>query len=394
MVALLLMLSLYAPVFLSISGYSPLRALSGTKLHILSSRSPLKSQTRRYCIDFEATPSDATSRRGSANLADDWKTVESNIISIDHTPFTGKAELITFDAFATLIQPSQSIGKWYREALNDVCDMTIRLPRPQLFSDSFQRIYKKFDTDYPCFGSSTEGMSTEDWWYQVIKQTYLNTQYFSAVDENELDTLMPKLFDLLYHDVFSTKAGWHVKEDVVYTLDKLRSWRDQGAGPKIGVISNFDNRLIKILEDLELNQYLDFIITSQDCQAAKPEKEIFDRAFAAATVTDTTNCYHVGDSEESDVCGAIAAGWHPIRYRESFDEDFPDWLNIDTIEEAQTEQNEEAREAVLKWGRKNVDTGNEWTEIWGLDDILSLFGFPDDDDKLIPTTIVKGIYED
>ena len=49
---------------------------------------------------------------------------------------------------------------------------------------------------------------------------------------------------------------------------------------------------------------------------------------------------------------------------------------------------------MLRWGRKDTETGAEWTELWGLDDILSLFGFPEDPDKQISTVILKGVYED
>ena len=70
-----------------------------------------------------------------------WHTKESTIIPVYRDKFKIRPELITFDAYNTLIEPSQSIGRWYREALNAACDMSIRLPRPILFTNSFNIAY-------------------------------------------------------------------------------------------------------------------------------------------------------------------------------------------------------------------------------------------------------------
>jgi hypothetical protein len=70
-----------------------------------------------------------------------WRTPSTNIIPVKREKFNVRPELITFDAFNTLIEPSQSVGRWYREALNRVCDMRIRLPRPALFTAAFQKAY-------------------------------------------------------------------------------------------------------------------------------------------------------------------------------------------------------------------------------------------------------------
>lgn len=352
----------------------------------VSSRSVLQ------CTDFNLVPIDKKGVRGDSDTS--WKTREGakDIINVDHEPFE-RPELITFDAFDTLIRPSQGVGKWYREALNTVCDMTVRLPRPIFFADSFKREFKWMDEKHPCFGATT-GLTPEQWWFEVIQKTYLGTQYMTAIDAEELDTLMPVLFDLLYQDIFGTKRGWEMKEDAEYTLGKLKAWRDMGNGPKIGIISNFDERLHMILEELSIKDYFDVIVTSQEVKSAKPDKEIFEVAAKAVGVTDTKACYHIGDKETTDVAGALAAGWRPVRFNEDFDEDFPDWTDIETPEQQDDPTHAAEREGVLKWGRRNTVTGLEWTEIWGLDDMLTLFGLPDDEEKLIPVTITKGIYED
>lgn len=102
-------------------------------------------------------------------------------------------------------------------------------------------------SEHPCFGART-GLTSEEWWYRVIEQTYLTTRDIGEVEAEEVRRLMPELFEILYSNVFNSKEGWILKEDVEYTLIKLAEWRDMGAGPKVGVLSNFDDRLHKILK--------------------------------------------------------------------------------------------------------------------------------------------------
>jgi hypothetical protein len=66
-----------------------------------------------------------------------------NIVPVRREMFSVRPKLITFDAMNTLIQPSQSIGRWYREALNIACDMRIRLPQPVYFADAFKKAYSE-----------------------------------------------------------------------------------------------------------------------------------------------------------------------------------------------------------------------------------------------------------
>ena len=99
---------------------------------------------------------------------------------------------------------------------------------------------------HPAYGANS-GITTEEWWFEVVKQTYKTTPDLTQVESDEMDQILPDLAETLYKDIFSSSEGWNVKEDTFYMLDKLTKWRDQGAGPKIGIVSNFDSRLNKIL---------------------------------------------------------------------------------------------------------------------------------------------------
>jgi hypothetical protein len=98
-------------------------------------------------------------------------------------------------------------------------------------------------------------MTSEKWWQEVVLNTYLYTEGLNQLDEGEIRGLMPTVFPLLYKEVFGTKTGWTVKEDVIYTLNKLIAWCDQGSGPKLAVISNFDDRLSNILAGTNVQMF-------------------------------------------------------------------------------------------------------------------------------------------
>lgn len=249
-------------------------------------------------------------------------------------------------------------------------------------------------------------MTSRQWWFEVVKQTYLTTKHLSQVEPEELDELLPKVFDLLYDDVFGTKQGWALKDNVEYTLTKLREWRDKGAGPKIGVIANFDDRLHGILKDLGIHGVFDFVLTSYECRSQKPDPGMFTEAVmrTAGYCQGPAHAYHVGDSIDTDILGANAAGWNGMRLNEWFDEELPDWSETDTPETADAGAARHA--AFQQWGRRDTSrtsTGEEaspgegaleWVEIWSLDDVLKLFGLPDDPNKPIKTTYIRNVLGD
>ncbi len=142
-----------------------------------------------------------------------------------------------------------------------------------------------------------------------------------------------------------------------------------------------------ILRDLGLEKYFDFVITSYDFKQEKPNKDIFNAALKRVKLPNAKGAYHVGYNINNDIMGAISAGFVPLHINEWFDEQFPDWTQVDTVETAQ--QGAENRAEYMKWGRKNMDTGAEWYELWGLDDILTLSGLPQDDSKTIKTTYIR-----
>ena len=94
------------------------------------------------CIGTVAKPApEQTDERYDSDNS--WRTPPSTIVPFVRDKYDVRPEIITFDAVGVLIEPSQSIGRWYREVLNSHCDMRIRLPRPALFTAAFKKSYSE-----------------------------------------------------------------------------------------------------------------------------------------------------------------------------------------------------------------------------------------------------------
>jgi putative hydrolase of the HAD superfamily len=109
------------------------------------------------------------------------------------------------------------------------------------------------------------------------------------------------LFGALYSH-FATAAPWRVFDDVAACLRELKR-----RGLKLGIISNWDDRLRPLLRELQLDNYFDSIVVSGPGGAQKPDPKIFQAA-AAQLKTQPEAILHIGDSASEDVAGARAAG--------------------------------------------------------------------------------------
>ena len=92
----------------------------------------------------------------------------------------------------------------------------------------------------------------------------------------------------------------------------------------MAVVSNFDHRLPKILEALDIYSFFRLIVIPSDLGATKPERSVFERV-SQAFGTPVESLFYVGD-DAKEVLDAIAAlGLRVFDVREIADlEDFPD----------------------------------------------------------------------
>jgi putative hydrolase of the HAD superfamily len=89
----------------------------------------------------------------------------------------------------------------------------------------------------------------------------------------------------------------------------LRALR--AAGFRLVVVSNWDASLHERLQETGLAPLIDGAVASAELGAAKPDGAMFERGLALAGA-DRAGAWHVGDSVDADVEGALAAGIRPV----------------------------------------------------------------------------------
>jgi putative hydrolase of the HAD superfamily len=134
------------------------------------------------------------------------------------------------------------------------------------------------------------------WWRDLVARTFEGVGNFS-----DFDAYFEELFAF-----FADPAHWIRDPEAQTVLAGLKS-RDL----VLGVISNFDHRIYRILDGLDLTRFFDSLTISSEVGYAKPSPEIFRAALARHSLT-PTQAIHVGDSEALDIAGASAAGLRAV----------------------------------------------------------------------------------
>jgi HAD superfamily hydrolase (TIGR01549 family) len=75
----------------------------------------------------------------------------------------------------------------------------------------------------------------------------------------------------------------------------------------LGIITNADQSILQLVEELGLNPFVTTVITSEQARAEKPDPAIFRLAYAQACL-DPAEMVYVGDQYKSDIMGARKAG--------------------------------------------------------------------------------------
>lgn len=154
-------------------------------------------------------------------------------------------------------------------------------------------------------------------------------RFREAAETNELWTTSPERSRRFWHDVytiflrdlgipdgnglvdvvygeFTDIANYALFEDVRPVLERLRA-----AGLALGVVSNFEEWLERLLERLGVRSFFDVRVISGVEGLEKPDPRIFELAMERAGVEPAASVY-VGDNPELDVEPALALGMFPV----------------------------------------------------------------------------------
>ena len=185
---------------------------------------------------------------------------------------------VTFDVGGTLIEPWPSVGHVYA----DVAQSHGYHFAPEELNARFRTAWK----------AKKNFQHSRDDWAALVRATF---------GTPECDKFFPELYER-----FASAKVWRVFDDVRPALLRLKE-----QGIKLGVISNWDERLRPLLDQLNLTSFFDAIAISCEVGHCKPSSEIFREAlrqigFPGAEVL------HVGDNQIEDVEGAKAAGLQSV----------------------------------------------------------------------------------
>ena len=117
----------------------------------------------------------------------------------------------------------------------------------------------------------------------------------------EDETLVQRLFD-----VFSDSGSYKLYDDSLPVLLEL-----QDLGYRLGLISNFEGWLEKLLVELEVGHLFDTTVISSVENLEKPDPAIYELALERAGVAPEDSA-HVGDSPVNDAAPAAGVGIKPV----------------------------------------------------------------------------------
>ncbi|MDE5635394.1 MAG: YjjG family noncanonical pyrimidine nucleotidase [Muribaculaceae bacterium] len=146
--------------------------------------------------------------------------------------------------------------------------------------------------------------------HALISKEYLMSERFRrplAEVGSPMTAEYGRLFDREYLDRLALCTV--LIDGAIELLESLR-----GRGCRIGVLSNgFTEVQYRKIRNSGLEPYVDFVVLSDDIGVNKPDVRIFRHAETVCGA-DATDCIMIGDNPDTDIAGALNAGWQAIYF--------------------------------------------------------------------------------
>lgn len=197
---------------------------------------------------------------------------------------------VLFDAAETLIRPFPSYGAVYARV---TAAFGMRIP-VEFFNQEIPRAFRA--VEWPLKTSSSTEMRL---WQEVTKKVH---------EALPADLPFLEWFGAIYN-AFGAKEAWVSEPGAADTLRALRN-----LGLRTAVVSNWDERLVNVLEGLEMSSLVDRVFVAPQVGWRKPSREIFLHACRELGAAPAESL-HIGDSWSEDVAAARAAGLQALHYK-------------------------------------------------------------------------------
>jgi len=196
---------------------------------------------------------------------------------------------VTFDATGTLFRAPR-LSAIYAEVFRRHGLHAEPEAIAPVFRAVWQELSCRTDGSHDRFSAHPEG--PRGWWGRFIER---------VAELLELPHPSRFLVAELY-DRFGRAGAWELYPDTVPALSTLRR-----AGLRLAVVSNWDDRLERVLDGLGLARFLDAVVYSTAIGYEKPDRRIFEAALDRLDLA-PSEAGHAGDRPREDVEGALAIG--------------------------------------------------------------------------------------
>jgi putative hydrolase of the HAD superfamily len=193
-------------------------------------------------------------------------------------------QAVVFDAADTLFTTRGAVGEIYASVARDFGS---KAPA-EVIHAAFLRQFR-----------GAGPLSTEHqkaWWKDVVHRVFSEVGMVKEFD---------RFFDQVY-DKFRDSQSWVLFPETSEVLGELK-----GRGLKLGVLSNFDDRIYSVMRSLDILSFFDSVIISSETGFCKPDVRIFEAA-ANALQTSANHILFVGDSLTDDVEAGLRAGLQAV----------------------------------------------------------------------------------
>jgi len=200
---------------------------------------------------------------------------------------------VVFDAVGTLLVPSEGVGETYARLARA---HGVALP-PGRLQEAFARVLAAAPPNvHPGVPPGVAADRERGWWRERVRETFRAADGMARFDDFEA------FFGRLWSH-YAEAPAWRLQAGVKRCLDGLAA-----RGLRLGVLSNFDQRLRRLLGALGLAERFEVVTLPADAGAAKPERAIFDACLARLGLG-AGRVLYVGDHPTRDVAAAEQAGW-------------------------------------------------------------------------------------
>ena len=168
---------------------------------------------------------------------------------------------------------------------------------------------------FPDFAAAWHAAAERGWQRYVegeltfaAQRTWRVQQVLAMQQDSEPDS--PPLTEQEVSDIFARylalyEDSWSLYPDVLPCLEALSAY-------PLGLITNGDgNQQRQKLQRTGIAEYFTSVVISGDVGAAKPQREIFERS-AEDLGLKPSELLFIGDNPQTDVLGALGAGWQCI----------------------------------------------------------------------------------